>query len=563
MAKRVIGIDFGNWQAFVCCVNGMDPNTRMGGTVEDLLPSTYKQAGDGIPNEFFWNEVERNGKVVSNELMGFPAAKETNVPDENHLRLLKKHLREQVTLYGDKNRKSSRTFNYDDIIVKMFEYHVKLANDALRENYGEDATTNLVSVAYPASYRDHAHLEYYIRLAEKANSGAKDKYGNELKIKVVGSVCEPAAAGLDRLNEQREAVVKDTVTYGVFDLGGGTFDLSIVALYPKGRKYPSGKTYYFDMVCEGKGLNIAGSDFSKKIANLMAAKVTEISGTELTATQKRVVQRNAERCKKDLSGRDVSDTLFLVEIDGDERDIVITRAEFEKAISDDVEKIMNFTKNFFAEHKSQMPDEIIMTGGSSYIPCIKEGLERILPEYKGKIHLHRPSKAAAYGAARFYVEEPKMAYGASTTVGTATDRPSANNVRSVVHRTLERDLGTVIISNGKRIMTTLIAAGTEIPCSSGERTFHTLENTALTDYAIYRAKKLNPDFNKVGEDYSMLIDAKLDYGRAVPVGTRTTCVLTVDALGIAHLDAWESNDVSIRVEKTFSIDNAADDSTVN
>lgn len=550
---RVIGIDFGNWQAFVSCVNGMDEKTRMGGTIEDLLPATYRESADGIPNEFFWSEIERNGKVLSNEMLGFAAAKDTNRPLENHLRLLKKHLGEKVTLYADSDKKRSRTFEYDEIIVKMFEYHIKMANNALRENYGEAGTTNLVSVAFPASYRDPAHLEYYINLAEKADSGVRDKNGNMLKVKVVGTICEPAAAGLDRLCEQRENIKSETVTYGVFDLGGGTFDLSIVALYPNGRKYPSGKTYYYDLVCEGRGLNIAGSDFSNRLEELIISKAVELNGGELSPSQMRVIKRNVERCKKELSEPETKkedetkkepETIVVLEIDDEEVEIVTTRAEFEEAISEDVNKIMNFTKSFFEEHNNQLPDEIIMTGGSSYIPYIKQRLEQTMPAYKGKIHRHRPSKAASYGAARFYVDESRE---------TSKDP-------GPIHKKLEFDLGTIVNRDGKRVMSTLLKAGTEIPCSSGEQRFVVIGSTDNTDYAIYRANKLNPDETKIDTDYKMLIDARLDYGRIVPAATKTTCILSVDLLGVAHLKAWENDNVSIKVEKNFSIDNKADDS---
>ena len=536
---RVIGLDFGNWQAFVCSVINMDEKTRAGGTIVDLLPATYKEYGDGIPNEFFWNTVDKSGKPTHNELYGFAAAKDTNRPAENHIRLLKKHMGETVTLYGDSSGSISHTFKYDDIIVKMFEYHVTMANNALRENYGEEGTTNLVSLAYPASLKAPAHREYYVKLAEKADSGVRDKDGRMLKVKVVGTICEPAAAGLDRLSEQRDNAVKDTVTYGVFDLGGGTFDLSIVSLYPNGKQRANGKKYYYDVIVDGKGRNIAGSDFSKRLEAVFVSKLNEklSSGDKPTLSQLRTIKRNVESCKKSLSEAGMENAIIITEVDGDDVDLVVTKAEFEHAISKDVDEIMNTTKSFFNDHKKQKPDEIIMTGGSSYIPYIKRRLEETLPEYKGKIHLHRPSKAAAYGAARFYAEEP----GAGGGPG------------GVVHKTVEYDLGTIITEGSTQKMHTLIPAGTEIPCSSGEHRFIVLGNTDRTDYSIYGANKLNPVNTNIESDYDMIFEIKLNYGRFVSKNTRTLCTLSVDELGIAHLKAWEGDNVSIKVEKKFSI----------
>lgn len=546
---RVIGLDFGNWQAFACSVVGMDEKTRAGGTIEDLLPATYKEHGDGIPNEFFWNMINKGGKQVSNELRGFAAATDTNRPVENHVRLLKKHMGETITLYGDSTKKTSHTFNYDDIIVKMFEYHIKMANNALRENYGDEGTTNLVSLAYPASLKDPAHREYYVKLAEKADSGVRDSEGRMLKIKVVGTVCEPAAAGLDRLSEQRENGVKDTVTYGVFDLGGGTFDLSIVSLYPNGRQRANGKSYYYDIVVDGKGKNIAGSDFTECLEKTFVSKLKKHLNPEQkpTMAQLRTIKRNVESCKKNLSELEVDSAIIICEVDDDEVDLHVTRSEFEDAIEPLVDEIMRTTKKFFEDYKKQKPDEIIMTGGSSYIPYIKARLEETLPEYKGKIHLHRPSKAAAYGAARFYAEEPSRVDGTGETEGSG----------GVVYRRVDFDLGTLVNTNNTYSVYTLIPAGTEIPCSSGEHRFWVKGSTNRTDYSIYRAKKQNPTKTNVDTDYDMIFDIKLDYGRFVSDKTHTSCILSIDELGIAHLKAWEDDNTKIRVEKDFSIINKA------
>lgn len=548
---RVIGLDFGNWQAFACSVIGMDEKSRSGGIIEDLLPGTYKENGDGIPNEFFWNTIEKSGKQVSNELYGFAAAKDVNRPQENHVRLLKKHLGEKITLYGNSNRTTSHTFNYDDIIVKMFEYHIKMANDALRENYGEKETTNLVSLAYPASLKDPAHREYFVRLAEKADSGVRDSDGKMMKIKVVGTICEPAAAGLDRLSEQREVAKKDTVTYGVFDLGGGTFDLSIVSLYPNGRQRANGKTYYYDIVVDGKGLNIAGSDFSKCLEEVFISKLKKFlePGQEPKLSQLRTLKKNVESRKKELSEARVDRSIIFVEADDEEVELVVTKWEFEKAISGLVDEIMRTTKKFFEDYKNQKPDEIIMTGGSSYIPYIKARLEETLPEYKGKIYLHRPSKAAAYGAARFYAEETGGVNGQKEKDGSEKHSGSGG----VVYRRVDFDLGTLVRKNDVYSVYTLIPAGTEIPCTSGEHRFVVNGSTSRTDYSIYSANKLNPTNTNVDTDYDMVLDVKLDYGRQVADHTRTSCTLSIDELGIAHIKAWEGDNTSVNVEKNFSI----------
>lgn len=558
MAK-VIGIDFGNWQTFVCFVNGMDEATKTGGVIEDLIPSRYREIGsEGIPNEFFWNLSEKNGTQTDDEQYGFAAARETNRPPENHLRLLKQHLGEKVTLRSA-NGKHTKTYLYDDIITKMFEYHVGLANDALRENHGESATTNLISITYPARLRDPGLLRYYIDLAEKADSGALDEDGNMQKIKVVGTVCEPSAAGLDRLNECRDTTTTDHVTYGVFDLGGGTFDLSIVTLYPNGKTYPGGRTYYYDLVCEGRGLNIAGSVFTDRLRELLISKTADEFGEQPNAFKLRQIARDVERCKKELSESDMT-TVFIEDGDFDSAEITVTRGEFEQAIAGDVDQIMSFTRSFFEEHSAHKPDEIIMTGGSSYIPYIKERLSKTLPAYRDRIFLHRPSKAAAYGAARFYTMYTDAETFTLTASTEDTDDTQSVPLPSPVRRTVEFDLGTPFGSINNLKIHPLIKAGTEIPCSSEETEFYTMTKTTETSYDIFRAVKQNPDPSAVMTDYHVICKASLKYGRSVPKDTETNCRLMINELGIATLKAWERDNTSIRIETTFPIDNSTDDS---
>ena len=571
--KRIIGIDFGNWMAYICTIFGMDPKTRMGGTVEDLIPAKYLNQGSaGIPNEYFWNMTTKDGKLVSNELMGFLAARDTNRPAENHLRLLKKHLGETINLYGGPNKTHLQTLSYDEIITKMFAYHVQLANDALRTNHSEKETTNLISITFPAKLRDPMALQYLINLAEKADSGAKDEAGKMLKIKVVGAVCEPAAAGLDRLNEERDHITADTVTYGTFDLGGGTFDLAIVSLFPKGRRYPSGNLYYYDLVCEGKGLNTAGSDFSNRLQKVFVDKATAELGSKPTDSQMRVINRSIERCKMELS--DDTKTEIFIETDDDGFTIVVTRDEFLKAIKPDVDKIMSFTKEFFEEHKAHRPDEIVMTGGSSWIPYIRERLEETLPEYKGKIHLHRPSKAAAYGAARFYSMDSALEAANNTehkTENQPAPAPKPSSAKPVVPPTpdpivrkfVEYDIATKVRSDNELgyAMETLIRKGTVLPCDSGNLGFTTGSRFDRTDYDVFVATKDKPDPNHGNTDYRLLQGAELVYGRVVPKGTATTCRLTITELGVARLDAWMNDDTSIEIHPEFTINNKTDDST--
>ena len=137
-------------------------------------------------------------------------------PLENRLRYLKRHLGETVTI-------EDRKIAYDDAITAVVQHCIRSANRQL--HVGWQLSTNLVSLSYPATYLG-SQREHLIRLVERAT------LEDGTHLKVIGTIAEPAAAALDYLAEHaktdRETVV---LTY---DLGGGTFDLALVAAYPNG-----------------------------------------------------------------------------------------------------------------------------------------------------------------------------------------------------------------------------------------------------------------------------------------------------------------------------------------
>ena len=564
---RIIGIDFGNWMTYICSLTGMNEETKLGGHFEDLIPNAYSShssrgSENGIPNEYFWGSVRSGAKTEIAELCGFELLDRTVFPAENRLRLLKKYMGKEVTLSSGGNNPEKRTVKYDDVIVHMFEYYMRLANEALRSKLGDSAMTNLVSVSYPASFGDPNVKQYYINLIQRADSGVRDEKGNMKKIRVVGAVCEPAAAGLNCLSElaaKGDAELPDNVTYGVFDLGGGTFDLSIVSLFPKGKKRPNGRKYFFEEVCDG-GINVAGSDFTNRLRDLFISKAKKVIGEgELTRKQLKDINEKVEICKMGLSTRVSVDIALSNPYDDDDDYIVtVTREEFEQAISADVDRIINFTRNFFDEHKERLPQEILMTGGSSNIPYIQSRLKEALPKYADKIFLHEPSKAAAYGAARFYDPDYETALaGQETTKPGQVNTPPREN-SGVLFRTVSRDIGVLVQDGGIDQIFALIKSGTEIPCDSGEQNFHTLGKTQRTAYDLYRANKTNPDPKQINQNYGIIRKITLQYGREVPAETKTSCRLTIDSLGMLHLTAWEDDNRAIKVEEKFTFDVSSD-----
>lgn len=357
-------------------------------------------------------------------------------------------------------------------------------------------------------------------------------------MKVVGTIREPAAAALDYLAEY--AQTKEETTVLTYDLGGGTFDLALVAAYPGGRENREGGIYYYDTIAHGGLSNVGGTEFDKVVYQLVLSKLD----VPLKPIHKNTLQRQAEAIKIALSTDDyVEEELFY---EDDFLPFQITQQEFEEAASGLLQQTIDATRQMLLEHPNQQPELILLTGGASKMPMVKKALEEALPQFKDRIIYFRPSRAIAYGAARFGTAEVNQDPAGDTTM--------------VQQRTVF-DLG-VRFYNGTDDkvghIATYIPAGTPIPYAGeyhGSRTLH--ENQRYSGFEVYEAVVSNPDRNNVFEDYVQIMEVTVDHGEGgVPVGTENESRLQVDKLGVLTIQArMKTNDGMKPVESTVQLTN--------
>ena len=516
--QPIIGLDFGNFNTFPCFIADFDIGTRMGGQVRDLVPANA-ETRDGIPSVYFYS------KRVGYVLIGESAVRRRAVPEQNRLRYLKRHLGETITL-------DDRTIAYDDAITQVIQYAVRSANEELQKQW--HLSTNLISLSYPAAYT-FAQLQLLIQLAERGtlNDGTR--------IKVYGTIAEPAAAALDYLAEFVKSNTDTTVL--TYDLGGGTFDLGLVSVYPKGRKRKTGETYYYDVINTRGVAKLGGTEFDDVMYTLLFDKIR----TTLNPNEKAKLRNAAESVKVQLSG--TPEEVVTIEAGGDYIDIPITRKEFEDASKDLIDETIKETRDIINDHKNQRPEIILLTGGASQMPAIKNALEREFPDYRGKIVSHRPSKAIAYGAARFgtteKIEEPMISTGGGG---------------SVVLR-IPRDIGIGFNLNSDRPdadvdhVTTYVKAGTELPFEGEYKTSSTrYENQMTSNFLVYEAIGTNPKSGRM-EDWTEIMRVKLKREGEVPKGTESETRIRIDKSARVSIDARDAsnpenavhNDVQLKI----------------
>ncbi|MGN1121870.1 MAG: molecular chaperone DnaK [Eubacteriales bacterium] len=201
---------------------------------------------------------------------------------------------------------------------------------------------------------------------------------------------EPTAAalayGVDKENAQKILV---------FDLGGGTFDVSLLDIADG----------VIEVLATAGNNRLGGDDFDEKIMNYMADAFLKSDGIDLR-NDKMALQRlkeAAEKAKIELSGM-TSTNINLPFITADATgpkhfDMTLTRAKFDELTADLVEKTMGPTKQVLADSglSASQIDKVLLVGGSSRIPAVQEAVKKFIGKepFKGI----NPDECVAIGAA--------------------------------------------------------------------------------------------------------------------------------------------------------------------
>jgi len=219
---------------------------------------------------------------------------------------------------------------------------------------------------------------------------ATKRAGEMAGLNVLQIVNEPTAAAVAYGVKTGAVNTKDSVVM-VYDLGGGTFDITLIHVTEKG----------LDVICTDGDHQLGGKDWDDRLVRHIVQRFIEETGLELDLDGKpeiyaELIQR-AERTKKQLTERRTSQIKFFHE--GETVQFDLSRDDFEKITEDLVEKTVILTHQCLAvaEDKGFAKfDKLILVGGSSKMPMIPNRLNR---EFKMEPQLFEPDEAVAKGAA--------------------------------------------------------------------------------------------------------------------------------------------------------------------
>ena len=209
-------------------------------------------------------------------------------------------------------------------------------------------------------------------------------------LEVLRIVNEPTAAALAYGMEKSE-----DQTILVYDLGGGTFDVSILELGDG----------FFEVKATSGDNRLGGDDFDQVIIDYLVAEFKKEQGIDLSK-DKAAVQRlkdAAEKAKKELSGV-LTTTVslpFITVVDGvpQHLELNLTRAKFEEISAGLVERTMGPTRQALSDAglSASQIDKVVLVGGSTRIPAVQEAVKRLIGKepHKGV----NPDEVVALGAA--------------------------------------------------------------------------------------------------------------------------------------------------------------------
>ena len=346
-------------------------------------------------------------------------------------------------------------------------------------------------------------------------------------LEVLRIINEPTAAalayGVDKEDDQ---------TILVYDLGGGTFDVSILEIYQV-----DGQPQIEVKATAGNN-KLGGDDFDEQVIDWLVKEFKKDTGIDLSKdlTAMSRLKEAAEKAKIELSGTQQTqiNLPFITMVDGqpEHLDITLTRAKFENLIAKLIEKTMTPTRQAMKDAgvKKGDVDKVILVGGSTRVPAVQEAVEKEAGKspYKGI----NPDEAVAMGAA--------------LQAGIIAGDEGVSDVLLLDVTPLTLGIETL-----GGVMTTMIERNTTIPARRSEIYSTASDNQpAVTIHVLQGEREFAKDNVTLGEFTLMGIPAA---PRGVP---QIEVTFDIDANGIVNVSAKDmgtGKEQSVKIESQTSL----------
>jgi len=378
--------------------------------------------------------------------------------------------------FSEKSVQSDKKLFPFTLVEKKGKPHVKVSVGGKDETFAPEEISAMVltkmketAEAYLGKKVTHAVVTVPAYFNDAQRASTKDA-GTIAGLNVMRIINEPTAAaiayGLDKITDEKNILV--------FDLGGGTFDVSLLTI----------DGGVFEVISTNGDTHLGGEDFDQRVMEYFMKLYKKKKGKDVRKNDRAVqkLRREVEKAKRALSS--AHQTMVEIEsfFDGEDFSEPLTRAKFEELNMDLFRSTMLPVRKVLADGnlKPEQVHEIVLVGGSTRIPKIQQLVQA---EFKGK----EPSKGIN--------PDEAVAYGAAVQGGILSGEDKTSNL--VLLDVCPLSLG---IETEGGVMATIIPRNTVVPTKKTQEFTSTEDNQTQMDVTVYEGERaLVVDNNKLGD----------------------------------------------------------------